>query len=290
MPIHLPTLLLIPVLLLVTLWLAGLWRAQRENAHWIEQHVVHKAQPRTIDLRRAVYRDLPAPVRQYFDFAFNGRDEVTVDWVDWREQGEFMLPIGRFKAKGGQASQGSEPVYAWTGTFWRFGLPLIESRDAFIGAEHDMRAKLLGWLKVMHTDYADRKDVASLHSYLLLRYFGQAPLMPWALLPNAHVKWRAKDETSAYLEITRPGLTGRYLVRFGGDGHISSMETDRLLMEGNGSMQRETGLKLDYRDVNGFRVPTRMDYKWVADDGRLISHYTFHVESVRHIHGEKQPP
>ena len=66
------------------------------------------------------------------------------------------------------------------GTFWRFGLPLIESRDAFIGAEHDMRAKLLGWLKVMHTDYADRKDVASLHSYLLLRYFGQAPLMPWA--------------------------------------------------------------------------------------------------------------
>lgn len=199
------------VLLLVTLWWAGPWRAQLENARWIARHVVRKAQPRT-----------------------------------------------------------------------RFGLPWIESCDAFVGAEHDMRAKLLGWLKVMHTDYADPMDVASMHSYLLLRYDSQVPPMPWALLPNAHVKWMAKDDTSAFLEIARPGLTGRYLVRFGGEGHISSMETDRPL----------SGFNLDYREVNGFRVPTRMDYKWREGDGRLISHCTFRVESVRHrvLDAFRQPP
>ena len=74
-----------------------------------------------------------------------------------------------------------------------------------------MRAKLLGWLKVMHTDYADAKDRASLHSYLVLRYYGQAPLMPWALLPNAHVRWLPKTTprpTSKSRATGWPGATG----------------------------------------------------------------------------------
>lgn len=227
---------LVLFLLIIALWAAGLWRAERENARWISQHVMAAARPRVIDLRPTVYRDLPAP------------------------------------------------VYAWTGAFRRFGLPLIESRDAFDGTGHDMQAKLLGWLKVMHTDYADPEQVASLHSYLLLRYHAQAPMMPWAMLPNAQVKWVANDDTSAYLEITRPGLAGHYLVRYGDDGHIASMESDRLLMEGNGTMPREIGLKLDYRVVNGFKTPTRMDYRRLANDGQLISHYAFRASSLRHLH------
>ena len=272
------------LLLLAAFWLAGLWRAQRENHQLIQQQVSQATEPHTIDLRPEVYQDLPAPVRRYFDFAFNGRAQVQVDWVDWSEHGDFLLPVGRFTAQGRQTSRAADPVYAWTGTFWRFGLPMIESRDAFFPGGHDMRAKLLGWIKVMHTDYADAKDRASLHSYLVLRYYGQAPLMPWALLPNAHVRWVARDDRSAHLEVTRAGLAARYLVKFGVDSRIDSMETDRLLMEGNGTMQREFGQKLDYQEVGGFRIPSRMDYRWTADDGTLISHYAFQVSGLRHFH------
>lgn len=253
----------------------GFLAAQRERAAFVDSHVAGPTGPKTIDLRPEVYAGLPDPVRRYFGFAFNGRTEIDVHWVEWTERGDFLLPIGPFTARGRQASRPDAPVYAWTGSFWRWGLPVLESRDAFFLNGHDMRARLLGWFKVMHTDYDDPEQIASLHSYLVLRYYGQAPMMPWALLPNDHVRWDIRDESSAWLSIAREGLGGRYLVTFGDDGRIEQMETDRLLMEGNGTMQREVGRKLAYREVEGFMVPTRMDYRWYLKDGTLSSHYTF---------------
>ena len=272
------------VLLLAALLTFGLYRAQRENQAIVRSNVEGPSSTTTIDLRPHAYAELPAPVRRYFDFAFSGHKQVTVDWTEWLESGDFLLPVGKFQTAGHQYNRAQAPVYAWTGTFSRYGVPLLESRDAFFLDRHDMRAKLFGWLKIMHTDYEDNEKLASLHSYLVLRYYGQAPLMPWALLPNEYVGWVAKDEGSAYLEVTRKGLEARYLVTFGPDGRIDRMETDRLLMEGNGTMQKEVGLKLDYGQVNGFVVPSRMDYRWTLADGSLASHYQFEVSGVRYLH------
>ena len=268
------------VLILVLVAALGFVLAQRQRAAFVRDHIVTATRPVTIDLRPEVYAELPAPVRRYFDFAFNGRTEVTVHWIEWTERGDFLLPVGRFRAYGRQANRADAPVYAWTGRFRRWGLPILESRDAFFLDGHDMRARLLGWFTVMHTDYDAADEVASLHSYLVLRYYGQAPLMPWALLPNPYVSWRPRDDKSAFLEITRDGLEGRYLVTFGSDGRIERMETDRLLMEGNHLMQREVGLKLDYREVQGFRIPTKMDYRWYLADGTLSSHYRFDLREM----------
>ncbi|MFV0333840.1 MAG: DUF6920 family protein [Tropicimonas sp.] len=271
-------------ILLVLVAAAGFWRAGRENARLIGGKVMGDAPHVTIDLRPEVYAGLPAPVRRYFDFAFNGRTEVSLRGFRWREDGDFLLPVGEFRARGGQTGRADTPVYAWTGTFHRFGLPVIESRDAYLGDRHDMRARLFGWVTAMQTDYDQPAQVASLHSYLTLRYYGQAPLMPWALLPNDHVVWEARDDTSAFLRVTRPNLQGAYIVRFGADGRIEEMATDRLLMEGNGIMQSETGLKLDYREQDGFMVPTRMDYLWTLEDGTVSSHYRFTVRDREFLH------
>lgn len=275
-----------PLIVLGLLALAvgiGFLHASRESARLIQTHITGPAPVVTIDLRPATYADLPPPVRRYFHFAFNGQTEVTLRAVTWREKGRFLLPVGEFRAHGRQTNRPDMPLYAWTGTFHRFGLPIIESRDAFLGDRHDMRAKLFGWMKVMQTDYVKPDQIASLHSYLTLRYYGQAPVMPWALLPNEHVAWEARNEASARLRITRPGLEGAYIVRFGDDGRITEMATDRLLMEGNGTMQFEVGQKLDYREVGGFMVPTRMDYLWTLEDGTVSSHYRFAVQDLERL-------
>lgn len=269
------------ILVVGVMVVAGFYNAHLDNTHIIADRVLNGPSV-TIDLRPRVYADLPAPVRRYFNFAFKGKDSVTLRGVDWDQTGDFMLPVvGRFKADGQQASHPIKPVYAFTGWFWRYGLPLIESRDAFFIDGHDMRAKLLGWMTVMHTDYDGPEQVASLYSYLTLRYYGQAPLMPWALLPNDFVTWEANGENSAYLSITNANLAGRYLVGFGERGEIVSMEGDRLLMEGNGAMQREVGLKMDYRDINGFMVPTHLDYRWYDDNNTLISHFNSRISNLR---------
>lgn len=273
--------------LVVLLGAAGFYRAHRENLDVTQTRILTGDTDLTLDLRPEVYADLPAPVRRYFDYAFNGRDSITLSGVEWDQSGPFLLPaVGRFHADGHQVSRPAMPVYAFTGWFRRYGLPLIESRDAFFVDGHDMRAKLLGWLKVMHTDYEDPEDIASLHSYLVLRYYGQAPVMPWALLPNEFVEWQANDRTSAYLSVTRPGLAGRYLVRFGEDGEIASMDGDRPLMEGNGSMQREVGRKTGYQEINGFMVPTRLDYRWFDESAQMISRFQSEITGLRIIRSE----
>lgn len=260
----------------------GLYTSQQQNKRLIADRILAGQPVLTIDLRPAVYANLPAPVRRYFDFAFNGQTSVSLRAVDWVQTGEFMLPeVGTFFADGRQINRPNSPVYAFTGWFWRFGLPLIESRDAFFGGEHDMRAKLLGWKTVMQTDYAAPDQISSLHSYLLLRYYGQAPIMPWALLPNEHVIWEARDDRSAYLSIAHPGLAGRYIVHFGDLGQITTMEGDRLLLEGNDTMQREVGTKADYQIINGFQVPTSLDYRWYDEAGVLISHFASRISDVR---------
>ncbi len=83
---------------------------------------------------------------------------------------------------------------------------------------------------------------------------------------------------------TGPGLEAQDLVSFGADGRIERTETGRLLMAGNGTMQKEVRLKLDYREVNGFRIPSRMDYRWTLEDGSLVSHYPFDVRDIRYQH------
>lgn len=258
----------------------GFFRTARENARLVNAEILGAVPVVTIDLGPETYADLPVPVRRYFDFAFNGQTEVSLRATRWREEGDFLLPVGEFRARGRQINRPVDPIYAWTGTFHRLGLPIIESRDAYLGDRHDMRAKLFGWIKVMKTDYDRPEQIASLHSYLTLRYFGQAPLMPWALLPNEYVKWEPRDDRSALLRITRAGLDGAYIVHFGEDGRIAEMATERLLMEGNWIMQKEHGRKLDYREIGGFMVPTRMEYRWTLEDGTLSSHYSFAVHDL----------
>lgn len=261
----------------------GLYRAHSENSRIIDARVLAEDSI-TIDLSPDVYTDLPAPVRRYFDFAFNGQTSVTTRGVEWDQDGNFMLPVvGSFQADGRQVSHPNRPIYAFTGWFWRYGLPLIESRDAFFVDEHDMRAKLMGWMAVMHTDYQSSEQINSLYSYLVLRFYGQAPLMPWALLPNDFVAWEGNDESSSRLRITHGDLKGSYLVTFGPDGKIVSMDGDRLLMEGNETMQREVGLKSEYREIGGFMVPTRLEYRWYDETDALISHFQSEISDLRVI-------
>lgn len=259
----------------------GLYRAHRESEQMIADRIV-SATPVTIDLRPSAYADLPDPVRRYFDFAFNGQESITLRGVEWEQSGDFLLPVvGPFSADGRQVSHPIQPVYAFIGWFWRYGLPLIESRDAYFVGSHDMRAKLFGWMKVMQTDYENESQINSLHSYLLLRYYGQAPLMPWALLPNDFAAWEPNDDQSAYLTITLDDLAGRYLVSFGARGEILSMNGDRLLVEGNELMQREEGTKSNYAEINGFMVPTHLEYSWYNEDDALISHFDSRITLLR---------
>jgi hypothetical protein len=260
---------------------AGFLVSGVQHQQLVRSYVDDIARTESISLSPERYQDLPEPVQRYFRFAFAGRDSIDIASVHWQETGEFLLPVGEFSIRASQDSRVDSPTYVWHGLYTTdFGLPIIDSRDAYMPGQHNMRAKLLGYRTVMQTDYRQPEYLEALHSYLALRYFGTAPAFPWALLPGKYHRWEAHSNEQAWLVLDHEQLKGRYLVTFGEDGRITQMETVDSMMHGNFSWLREVGRKLDYEQINGLMVPTQYDYRWYDEDGALDSHYQFSLHNL----------
>ena len=271
-------------IILLCFYMSGFMRSASENKRLRKELTVNeKVQEVNLDLSR--YKDLPEPVRKYFEYTFNGQKSVTVSYVFWKEKGIFKLPVSKkyFAVKSAQTSITTEPKYMWEGLYMNKMLkfPLLESRDVFSVNKHNMRAKAFGHKTVMSTDYSEdlRK---SLYTYLMLRYYGTAVDFPWALLPSEYIKWLPKDENHAYLEIIYGDLKGRYLVTFNEKNQIIRMETEDYMLHGNKEKLREVGEKSEYKEINGFMVPAHLEYSWYKEDGNLDSNYIFNIENIEY--------
>lgn len=275
--------LILTVLLFVGIAVAsgGFVVSAVQHNQLVHDYVADDAQTERVSLSPEHYEHLPEPVQRYFRFAFSDHDSIEVASVRWQETGTFLLPVGKFAIRASQHSRINSPSYVWHGFYTTdFGLPMLDSRDAYMPGQHNMRAKLLGYKTVMQTDYQKPSDVRDLHSYLALRYFGSAPAFPWVLLPGEYHHWEAHNEDQAWLVLDHEHLEGRYLVTFGEDGRITQMETPDLMLHGNFSRLREVGQKLDYEQINGLMVPTRYDYRWYDEEGTLDSHYQFAIRDL----------
>lgn len=268
---------------LITLASAGFVISDVEHRGLVKDLVSDHAEPQVISLDPSRYEGLPEPVQRYFRYAFDGQDQVRIESIHWEEEGHFKLPVGEFSTTATQHSLPLRPHYVWRGLYRTdAGLTVLESRDAFSPEAHSMRAKLMGYVTVMDTNYADSDKLARLHSYLALRYYGTALAFPWALLPNALVDWEAKSSSQAWLVLNHGDLQGRYLVTFDRLGRITRMETPGLMLHGNDNRLREVGEKSAYREVNGFMVPTAFDYRWYDENDELDSRYRLTMNDIRY--------
>ncbi len=278
--------IIIPVLLVILLcfYISGFIKSGSENKR-LRKELTENERVQEINLDLSRYPDLPKPVRKYFEYTFNGQKSVTVSYVFWKEKGIFKLPVSKnyFAVKSAQTSVTTEPKYMWEGLYMHKTLkfPILESRDAFSVDKHNMRAKAFGQKTVMSTDYSEEQR-KSLYTYLMLRYYGTAVDFPWALLPNEYINWFPKDENHAYLEIKYSGLKGRYLVTFNEKNQIIRMETEDYMLHGNEAKLREVGDKSEYKEINGFMLPTHLEYSWYEENGNLDSNYIFNIENIEY--------
>ena len=272
------------VVILSGVYLSGFIKSSFENKK-LRQELIkdQKTQEITLDLEK--YTDLPEPVRKYFEYTFNGKKSININHVFWQEKGIFKLPVSEnyFAIKSAQTSITTEPKYMWEGLYMhrKLKFPVLESRDAFSIDKHNMRAKAFGQKTVMSTNYSE-EEKKSLYTYLMLRYYGTAPDFPWALLPNEYIKWLPVDDKHAYLEISYKDLKGKYLVTFNEKNQIVQMETEDYMLHGNDSRLREVGKKSEYKEINGFMVPTHMEYTWYMENGEIDSNYIFDINKIEY--------
>ncbi len=137
----------------------------------------------------------PAPVQRYIKYVFKDNKPVKVRGIQWKERGEFILPdAGKFSMSAWQVSRMDEVIYIWRGFMKKLGgLITLESLDSFNRNTHEMRAKLYGLKTIMSSSYNDPAEVNSLHSYLMLRYYGTALNFPWVLFTSPNIEWKAID-------------------------------------------------------------------------------------------------
>lgn len=277
-------LVLILLILAVGFYFSGFIRSGIENQK-LRNELTKNIRIQDINLDLSRYNDLPEPVKRYFEYTFNGQSSITVSYVFWKEKGIFKLPVSKdyFAIKSAQTSVTTEPKYMWEGLYMHKTLkfPILESRDAFYVNKHNMRAKVFGQKTVMSTDYSEEQK-KSLYTYLMLRYYGTAVDFPWALLPNEYIKWRAIDNNHAYLEIIYADFKGKYLVTFNEKNQIIRMETESFMLHGNEAKLREVGEKSEYKEINGFMLPTHMEYTWYEENGNIDSSYKFDIENIEY--------
>lgn len=113
----------------------------------------------------------------------------------------------------------------------------------------------------------------------LLRWLGEAILFPTVLAANELITWSAIDDRSANLHMHYSGMRISYKVTFNENDEVKKMETERYY--NNGKMEKWIGRFRDYKNINGYCVPTTMEGGWIIDNAEY-PYAKFYITSIEY--------
>ena len=140
-------------------------------------------------------KDLPLPVQRYFKYSLK-ENQPYVSYARLQHGGEFKASKNWVSIKGEEYFTVEKPGFVWSGK-----VPLFSAKDAYIGGTGNLKVKLLSLIKIVDAK-GQETDQGE-----LLRWLGEAPLFPTALLPSENLKWEPIDNDSAKVIFTDKNLT-----------------------------------------------------------------------------------
>ncbi|MCW8944468.1 MAG: hypothetical protein OQL27_06815 [Sedimenticola sp.] len=198
-------------------------------------------------------RELPAPVKRYFEFVFRG-NERSVSYVELKMAGEFRRPLTETfePTTARQTLVPNVPALVFEAYTPIFPGIYATVYDAYLDGEMEMKAKLLSLLTVV-----DEKSSVSLDRVSLRRWLLEASLYPQALRPSAYLKWESIDNLHARAVVNYKTISIDMVATFSeDDGRLVSLHAEQdgdLTTPYHGS--GEFVSRSDYRDVEGVMIP-----------------------------------
>lgn len=253
----------------------GAWRmrarVERELAPMVEALTAPDTTPIDLD----AYTDLPAPVRRYLVAA--GVDgHAPVNFVHLRHGGTFSTDNGEtwLPVRADEYFTADPPAFLWSAAITMVpGVP-ARVRDRYAAGAGSMLVTLGGVL-TMDEVTGPRLSTAS-----LLRYLGELPVFPTAMLPGEGLSWEAVDSASARVTFRDAGMEVSGVYHFGQDGMPARFTATRYRTEGGDQVQRPwEGWYRDYRDMDGLRVPGSFGVTWIVD-GEPAPYARFELDTV----------
>jgi hypothetical protein len=224
----------------------------------------------------AVPGALPAPVRRYLE-AVGALRHRPVKAVRLRHGGTLRTSLEKdawVPIQGQQYFSADPPGFVWWGRARMAPGVWMDARDRVVGGEGNMWVTVASTLTVVDAR-GKELDEGALH-----RLLGEMTWFPTAFLDPRHVRWTPVDDAhaDATLRVGGREVTARW--EFGPDGLPLRFSAERFRdVNGKGVLTPFVGESSDWREVDGLRVPFRVEATWIVA-GERKPYARFEVEEL----------
>ena len=218
-------------------------------------------------------KGLPDPVQRYFRYALQ-ENQPYISYVRLKHGGNFRLkPEQKWMSIKGEEYFTIQKI----GLVWFGKLPLFSATDLYIEGKGSLKAKLLSLIKV-----ADVKG-EKINQGELLRWLGESPWYPTALLPSENLTWEVINNNSAKAILTDKNITVEGVFYFNKQGQITHFTTKRYKED---SLENWTGYYRDYKEINGVQIPNNVEVVWNLESGDF-SYAKFNITKIEYNNPSK---
>jgi len=270
------------VVVLTVLVALRLWRRHDERAAavaWDRLAAMPCGLPERFD--PAMVAGLPEPARRFFGFAIAPGARLSPA-VEISMAGE--LSLGTKEAPRYQPMRASQLLCPPHGLVWRLaagrGALRIAGSDAMEGDRSWTRFRLTGLLPIVRAG-GGRDHLRSAFGRVVAEAAFWAPA---ALLPQSGVAWEAIDADTARATVRHRGMTQTVDVRVDAQGRPLEVTIPRWTdanPERAFRLQPFGGTLADFREVDGYRLPFRVEGGNFFGTERYFPFYRARVESIR---------
>ena len=220
--------------------------------------------------------DFPPPVRRYLANAI--QRSVSIRTLRLSHRGTMRTsPSSKWiPVQGQQYFSARPPAFIWWGRvpivpgFW------IDVMDSFRKGRGRMLVTAASTWTMTDAQGPELSESA------LLRLLGEIFWFPTAFLDRSYVRWQAVDDKTARAHIEIDGLKTEALFHFDPEGQFLKVTGLRYRnVEGRNVLTPWTGISSDFREVDGVKVPFKMEAIWNLPEGDFPC-IRFEIETIEY--------
>ncbi|APV43938.1 hypothetical protein Dform_00583 [Dehalogenimonas formicexedens] len=202
--------------------------------------------------------NLPAPVRRYLTKSIKPGTPFVIK-LHLKQTGQMRFNQRWIKIEGDQYYSVSPPAFNWLARM-KLGPAWIAARDRYSNGKGNMLISILSTFPLFDVR-GPEIDNAS-----LLRYLSELPWLPTAFL-SGNITWKEIDDRNAAATFTDNGVTASGIFHFNDDDEVVAFISSGRFRNDTGKMTPWSGTWSNYREFNGFRIPTEGNAVWNAPEG-----------------------
>lgn len=223
--------------------------------------------------------DLPIIVSKYLDYAIPDKSNIpNFAIVNQKalfrtsEKGSFsdLIAVQHYSLR--------FPGFVWVADLKTSSIIPIKAIDTYINGKGNVLIKLLSSITISD-ETGQLMDQSS-----LMRYFVEAPFIPFILLPSNKVEWTLINPSTAKAQFYIDGNKYSMDVSFNQKGEIIKIFTkDRYRTTNVGYVKTGFTARFEnYKDFNGVKIPTYAEIEWNEKDNDFI-YGKFTIENVEFV-------